>query len=669
MDMDEDDAFLYGDDSAPQASAGFAQGATSVANGQAKAEDAGQAANELSASMAASLAAYGIDPGAAVKQPLENPEDGGVEEEDPEDDDSDDSDEDDVKFVFTGNSRSLDLRKSQQSQQQSSVVGIGKWAHASTGAQQAAAQNTSTGAAYITGVSNRGSQTTEYVPASRPSATPQPPTQVEVNPLSNPPITLSSSQPVNLQPQPQTQGQTSPNTAQPQNGPPVNPNLPPSNFPPVYSNNKINPEHPSGIIPSSGASVYEIDSAMFEGSGQPWRQPGAVLSDYFNFGFDENTYPRFLRYRAEMEQGVKQLASLPQMAGIPDHVQQMLHIQNTQQMGMNPMAMQGMAGMGGMGAGIGMNQMQAQMAQIQQMMAMGGMDMAIIQGMQDQNNMGNIGGMGNTALRQQQVRVTQTPQPQPSSTPAVTNPILPSTAQTQGSASTPQAGTVGDIEVKQEEGEHSESTPTPSNNINTQGQIPKAPSGPRAGGAAAARGGRGGAVPLGPRAVVSGAVGVPNAPKGPKAGRFKDVDRVDQSGAGSLDYGDDDEKEKTPKKKDSRERSREQDRGGEGDRSKGSRKEKERGEYDEHEEGYISEDRDKERERRKRKEKERERSDRGDRERSDKAEKEKDRAKRKGSAALGPDGWEDEEEDERRSSRRKRSPSEESDHPRRSKRR
>ena len=45
-----------------------------------------------------SLAAYGIDPSAAVA--AENPEDGGVEEEDDEDEDSDD--EDDVKFVFSG---------------------------------------------------------------------------------------------------------------------------------------------------------------------------------------------------------------------------------------------------------------------------------------------------------------------------------------------------------------------------------------------------------------------------------------------------------------------------------------------------------------------------------------------------------------------------------------
>lgn len=60
-----------------------------------------------------SLAAYGIDASAAIVEPLpENPEDGGVEEEDEGDEDEDEeSDEDDVKLVFTGgSSRQLDLR-------------------------------------------------------------------------------------------------------------------------------------------------------------------------------------------------------------------------------------------------------------------------------------------------------------------------------------------------------------------------------------------------------------------------------------------------------------------------------------------------------------------------------------------------------------------------------
>lgn len=71
----------------------------------------------------------------------------------------------------------------------------------------------------------------------------------------------------------------------------------------------MDPSHPSGIIPSSGNSVYDIDLAQFEGSGQPWRRPGSDLSDWFNFGFDEVSFPKFLRFRAEMEAGRNAMVS------------------------------------------------------------------------------------------------------------------------------------------------------------------------------------------------------------------------------------------------------------------------------------------------------------------------------------------------------------------------
>lgn len=82
--------------------------------------------------------------------------------------------------------------------------------------------------------------------------------------------------------------------------------LPPSSLPPVTaaaSHPHIDPTNPSGIIPSTGQSVYEIDLNQFETSGQPWRRPGSDLSDWFNFGFDEVSFPKFLRFRAEMEAG------------------------------------------------------------------------------------------------------------------------------------------------------------------------------------------------------------------------------------------------------------------------------------------------------------------------------------------------------------------------------
>lgn len=80
-----------------------------------------------------------------------------VEEEDmDEDDDDSDDDEDDVKLVLTGPANRVDLRSVHQrlgslgypatrlnedrkpQQQQSNVIGIGKWAHTSTGQAPAA---------------------------------------------------------------------------------------------------------------------------------------------------------------------------------------------------------------------------------------------------------------------------------------------------------------------------------------------------------------------------------------------------------------------------------------------------------------------------------------------------------------------------------------------------
>lgn len=95
-------------------------------------------------------------------------------------------------------------------------------------------------------------------------------------------------------------------------GPPTHAALPHSSLPPQLapaSDPKIDPTNPTGIIPSTGTSVYDIDIAQFEGSGQMWRRPGSDISDWFNYGFDEVTYPKFLKYRQEMEQGRAALVS------------------------------------------------------------------------------------------------------------------------------------------------------------------------------------------------------------------------------------------------------------------------------------------------------------------------------------------------------------------------
>lgn len=89
--------------------------------------------------------------------------------------------------------------------------------------------------------------------------------------------------------------------------------LPQSSLPVVTapdSDGKIDPTKPTGIIPSTGTSVYEVDISQFEGSGQMWRRPGSDISDWFNFGFDEVTYPKYLSYIQDMERGAKALVSL-----------------------------------------------------------------------------------------------------------------------------------------------------------------------------------------------------------------------------------------------------------------------------------------------------------------------------------------------------------------------
>lgn len=65
--------------------------------------------------MAASLAAMGIDVSASVAHeddgPVDNPEDGGVEEEDVDEDEGDeDEDDEDIKLDFSGTASRLDLR-------------------------------------------------------------------------------------------------------------------------------------------------------------------------------------------------------------------------------------------------------------------------------------------------------------------------------------------------------------------------------------------------------------------------------------------------------------------------------------------------------------------------------------------------------------------------------
>lgn len=213
--------------------------------------------------------------------------------------DSDSDSDDEVSFVMNAG-RGLDLR--QGAKQQSHVIGIGKWAHTATSAAPPAASpaplsTPSKGGycfVYLADLvaAPTPDELTDYTPAARPGvATSQPAPAAAMVPSA---VTDVKSIP------------------QAGNGPPPTTQLPhshlavqtaPANGP------HINPTNPTGIIPSTGTSVYDVDVAQFEGSGQMWRRPGSDISDWFNHGFDEVTYPKFLKYRQDMEQGRAALVS------------------------------------------------------------------------------------------------------------------------------------------------------------------------------------------------------------------------------------------------------------------------------------------------------------------------------------------------------------------------
>ncbi|BEJ11536.1 hypothetical protein CspHIS471_0109580 [Cutaneotrichosporon sp. HIS471] len=448
--MEDDDEFLYGDSTGPlQAPAGTT---TSVQ------ESGATASNNISASMAASLAAYGIDPSTAVAE--EAPEDGGVEESDGDDDDSDS--DDDVKLVFNAGAQRLDLRKPQQ--QTSNVIGIGKWAHTATSIAPPAASPT----VNKTASKPAPDALTDYNPAPRPGA-PTSTSAAGTNLHGHTALSSATAQPSDMHSHPHV-------TA---GGQPTHAALPHSSLPPQLapsSDFKMDPTNPTGVIPSTGTSVYDIDVAQFEGSGQMWRRPGSDISDWFNYGFDEVTYPRFLKFRQEMEQG--RAALLGPMAQITPDIAQNLHVPLPPQMQQMPPQMQQQMQH--------MQQMQ-QMATLQEMMRMQGMDPAAMFGMQ-QGMGGDIPGMGN-GVQQQEDEVTSEGQPE-----------QPSQAQP--------------------------SFPIRGGNTPVSGMVPN-----RGGAAIRGRGG----IPVGPRGAVPAA---PKNSKGRFKDKDRVTESNAAAAAASLDYGD-----------------------------------------------------------------------------------------------------------------------------------
>jgi hypothetical protein len=50
-----------------------------------------------------------------------------------------------------------------------------------------------------------------------------------------------------------------------------------------------------------GQAIIDIDPDLLD--DKPWRRPGADLSDYFNYGFNEDTWRNYcMKQKALMEQ-------------------------------------------------------------------------------------------------------------------------------------------------------------------------------------------------------------------------------------------------------------------------------------------------------------------------------------------------------------------------------
>lgn len=168
----------------------------------------------------------------------------------------------------------------------SNAMGIGKWAQTPTAAGAASAAAQAHAIAIAQGHVPKGSVPTPVAAATTTKTEPQTgrqptPTQTtEYLPPSRPGANSS----------------VDPSTLPVQTAPPSHP--------------QIDPTKPSGLIPSSNQSTYQMDVSMFESANLPWRRPGADISDWFNYGFDEVSWRTFLTYRAEMERGRESMVSV-----------------------------------------------------------------------------------------------------------------------------------------------------------------------------------------------------------------------------------------------------------------------------------------------------------------------------------------------------------------------
>ncbi|KAL1739016.1 Fip1 motif-domain-containing protein, partial [Schizophyllum fasciatum] len=250
------------------------------------------------------------------------------------------------------------------------------------------------------------SLTTEYQPIQRGVPTPstQAPAPQPLPQSSTPAPSATTAPTPQLQPKPETEDDgVDPNT------------LPPATR--AESQPEIDPGAP-GVF--EGRSIIDVDLAAL--ADKPWRRPGADISDWFNYGFDEISWEAYCYRRRDLGEladvlkaNVLNFSGMPedQLTQLPPEVRQMVMTGTNALMnnaaaagGMMPnagmmMDMGGMMdmGMGGMGGG-GMGGMGGMPMDHQQQQ--GGTPKPDFEGMEGGMGYGMGMGMGEYGMQEQQ---------------------------------------------------------------------------------------------------------------------------------------------------------------------------------------------------------------------------------------------------------------------------
>lgn len=67
--------------------------------------------------------------------------------------------------------------------------------------------------------------------------------------------------------------------------------------------------HAPPLLADGTTKVWDVDMHTLDASGQPWRRSGSDLSRWFNYGFDEVTWARYVMFRKGMVQGREAMVS------------------------------------------------------------------------------------------------------------------------------------------------------------------------------------------------------------------------------------------------------------------------------------------------------------------------------------------------------------------------